>query len=56
MDNVKYLGDSVYVAFDGSSVQIFTNNGMGPENVIFLDPEVQISLVQFFESIVAKVK
>ena len=56
MDNVKYLGDSVYAAFDGYTVQIFTNNGMGPENVIYLEPEVQISLVQFIESIAAEVK
>jgi hypothetical protein len=36
----EYIGDSVYMEFDGYSFLIFTDNGMGRENVIWLEPEV----------------
>ena len=49
-----YLGDSVYTDFNGYYVRLYTNNGAGPENVIYLEPEVQISLIKFFESLVGK--
>lgn len=48
----EYLGDSVYAEFDGYGVVLTTENGEGPSNRIFLEPEVQIALVQFFERIV----
>jgi hypothetical protein len=36
----EYLGDSVYAEFDGFMVKLTTENGLGPGNVIFLEPEV----------------
>ena len=43
----KYLGDSVYVEFDGYMVILTTENGAGPSNVIYLEPEVVQALTAF---------
>ena len=39
MSEVKkiYLGDSVYASSDGFHIILETNNGLGSDNVIFLD-------------------
>lgn len=41
-----YLGDGVFVSFDGFQIRLRTSNGKDTTNVIFLDPEVQIGLVE----------
>jgi hypothetical protein len=45
-----YIGDSVYMSYDGFSFIIYTNNGLGPENVIYLEPEVVSSMLQFIKN------
>ncbi len=42
-----YLGDSVYADFDGSMVRIYTDNGFGACNEIFLELEVFLELKSF---------
>jgi hypothetical protein len=42
-----YLGDSVYVAYVEGMFVLTTENGYGPNNTIFLEPEVLNALVQF---------
>lgn len=42
-----YLGDSVYAEMENNILVIYTNNGLGKENVIILEPEVQDNLMQF---------
>ncbi len=42
-----YLGDSVYASFDGFMVRVYTDNGLGPENEIFLEPDVMQALIDF---------
>ena len=42
-----YLGDSVYVSFDGYNVKLTTENGFGPSNTICLEPEVLFHLVKY---------
>ena len=42
-----YLGDSVYVNFDGFHVILATNNGMLDPNVIYLDPSVCKQLLDY---------
>lgn len=42
-----YLGDSVYANFDGFHVRLFTDNGMGPKNEIFLEDQVLNKLFEF---------
>lgn len=52
--NKQYLGDSVYVSFDGYQICLTTENGLpdDPSNKIYLDPAVQIALIKYIEGIV----
>lgn len=47
-----YLGDSVYIESDGIEIRLFTNNGAGDTNSIFLDETVVRNLVLFLEKVV----
>lgn len=38
--NKQYLGDSVYAEFDGFAVTLTTENGLGPDNTIIIEPDV----------------
>jgi len=40
----RYLGDGVYVSFDGYSVRLTTENGVEATNTIVLEPEVVAEL------------
>lgn len=43
-----YLGDGVYLSFDGYALVLTTENGDGfPTNTIVLEPEVYIAMEQF---------
>lgn len=42
-----YLGDSVYAGMDGGVLFVCTDNGDGPENVIYFEPAVFDALVAF---------
>lgn len=44
-----YLGDSVYVDFDGYSLFLTTENGLGASNTIVLEPEVYRALTEYVE-------
>jgi len=44
-----YLGDSVYAAFDGYQVTLTTENGFGPTNTIYLEPNVVDALWKFIK-------
>ena len=55
MDKV-YLGDSVYVEHDGSGLTMTTENGLGPSNTIYLEPEVYRALVKYVDALVDAVK
>ena len=52
----RYLGDSVYVELDGGMLKLTTENGLGPSNTIFLEPEVFISLKRYYEDAVEAMK
>ena len=46
----RYLGDSVYAEAEGGTggmVCIYTDNGYGPRNVIYLEREVFLALVAY---------
>jgi len=49
-----YLGDSVYADFDGYMLCLTTENGMGPSNTIYLEPEVMLALIHYAESLKAR--
>lgn len=46
-----YLGDSVYVHYNGFMVTLYTDNGNGATNVIHLEPEVYAALLKFVKRI-----
>ncbi len=43
----RYLGDSVYAENDTYGIQLTTENGFGPSNIIYLEPEVLDALITF---------
>lgn len=47
MTRREYLGDSVYVAWDGFMLTLTTDNGYGPTNTVHLEPAVYQALVEF---------
>lgn len=49
--NKDYLGDSVYVDFDGFAFVLTTENGMGASNTIVLEPEVLNALFHYAKRI-----
>lgn len=49
-----YLGDSVYAESDGFHIILYTDNGFGPENRIYLDDQVLENLELFKQKIFSK--
>jgi len=47
----EYLGDAVYVAFDGYNIVLTTENGVEATNTIFLEPQVIRDLQIFIERV-----
>ena len=45
--NVDYIGDGVYVDFDGYSIWLKANNYENPTDTIALDPEVFNALIRY---------
>ena len=45
----RYIGDGVYVDFDGFGLVLTTENGIEVTNTIILEPEVYSALVQYVE-------
>ncbi|MDD2869634.1 hypothetical protein [Neomegalonema sp.] len=46
-DRKEYLGDSVYVEYDGYHFILTTENGFGPSNIIALEPPVLDALNRY---------
>jgi len=44
----EYIGDSIYVDYDGYHLVLTTENGMGPSNIIFIEPLVMENLIEYF--------
>lgn len=49
MDNETYLGDAVYVSFDGWMLKLRTDDGNN--QVIYLEPQVYGQLERYVESL-----
>lgn len=48
----KYLGDGVYVSFDGYQLWLTTEDGISVTNTIALEPSVYEALVQYVSKLV----
>lgn len=44
-----YLGDSVYVEIERGMLRLYLDNGYGPKNEIFLEPEVMDTLIRYYD-------
>lgn len=51
MENKEYIGDGVYVSYDGFAVILTTENGITTSNRIVLEPYVMRSLINYYNSI-----
>jgi hypothetical protein len=47
----KYIGDGVYVEFDGFFIRIYTSDGFEVTNQILLEPEVVANLLEFIHNL-----
>lgn len=56
MNTKDYLGDSVYAEWDGNRIILTTENGLGPSNVIYLEPEVIAALESYLGRVKASIK
>jgi hypothetical protein len=48
----QYLGDGVYINYDGYHVILTTEDGISTTNTIYLDPEVVMSVSHYFKQLV----
>lgn len=48
----SYIGDGVYVEFDGYGIVLTTENGIEVTNRIVLEPEVYTALTTFVETLI----
>lgn len=46
--NKAYIGDGVYVAFDGYSLILTAEDGVRATNTIYLEPVVMDSLIEYY--------
>jgi hypothetical protein len=45
----QYLGDGVYLEVDRGMLKLTTDSGLGPDNTIYLEPEVYVALTRFVQ-------
>lgn len=50
MSKITYLGDGVYVSYDGYHVKLMANSHDNPTDTVYLDSQVIQSLVMFLEN------
>ena len=54
MSTKRYLGDSVYAEHDGYGITLTTENGAGPSNTIYLEPQVFHALTDWLNHLRAE--
>lgn len=47
----EYLGDSVYVEYNQQELKLYTDNGHGPQNIIYLNGMLWIKLERFVKRV-----
>lgn len=46
-----YLGDAVYVEYDGNGLRLTTEDGIATTNQIYLEPEVYTALLAYVKQL-----
>lgn len=49
MNDVHYLGDGLYVAFDGYQLCLMANSPTEPTDTVYIEPQVWSQLVAYVE-------
>ena len=49
MEGIQYIGDGVYVKFEGGDVVLMANSRESPTDTIYLEPGVYEALVRVVE-------
>lgn len=49
MEGKRYIGDGVYVDFDGFALVLTTENGIDTTNRIVLEPKVYAALITYVQ-------
>ena len=50
-NKTEYIGDGVYVTIEHGSIVLKTEDPQEPENIIYLEPSVLISLVEYAQRV-----
>jgi len=54
MENVEYLGDGLYVAFDGYQICLMANSHTQPTDTVYIEPHVYASLQEYVSRVTAQ--
>jgi len=54
MKNVEYLGDGLYVSFDGYQICLMANSHIQPTDMVYLDPSVYSNLQKYVSRVAAE--
>jgi len=52
----EYLGDGVYVTFDGFHIVLATGSHVNPDNIVHLDPDVMVAFTRFVKRLHAAIQ
>ena len=51
INKVEYLGDGLYVRFDGYYIVLMANDPFNPDNTIYLEREVAEELIKYIKKL-----
>lgn len=51
-----YLGDGLYMDYDGYQVRLYASNGIETTNEVFLEPTVIINFLKYIPNLFPKIK
>jgi hypothetical protein len=51
----EYLGDGLYVSWDGWQIRLYAHNGVEATNEVFLEPEVLVAFLRYTQNLKRKV-
>jgi len=51
MNNKRYLGDGVYVSYDGYHIVLTTEDGVSVQNTVYLDSDVMVAFKNYIDNL-----
>ena len=56
LPGIAYLGDSVYIEYDGFNFVLTTKNGSGPSNIIVMEPQTIDGFNQYCQEVAGAIR